>query len=177
MNIKFDLKKLKVVPTGQVKPNKYNPKEKKSEEYKKVLESVKINGLKAPIYVRELKKDDYEIIDGEQRWTACDELGLKEVLIYNEGKITEEEAIQLTVWWQQQVPFDELKLAEVFKDLLEKYKGDYSKLKLPYNQEEIEQKIEMLKFDWERFEEEQKEKDINKQKEIECPNCGHNFTL
>jgi DNA-directed RNA polymerase subunit RPC12/RpoP len=36
----------------------------------------------------------------------------------------------------------------------------------------------MLKFDWEQFEKEHEDKnDPNKQKEIECPNCGHLFTL
>ncbi len=176
--INFDLTKVIKVATNQVVPNQYNPKEKKGEEYKKVLESIKVNGLMAPIFVRELSKDKYEIIDGEQRWTACEELGYKEVLIYNYGKLTDEEAIQLTVWWQQQVPFDEIKLAEVFADLVNKVGGDYSKIKLPYTEKEITDKIEMLKFDWEQFEKEYEDKnDANKQKEIECPNCGHLFTL
>ena len=176
--IKFDLTKVKKVATNQVVPNQYNPKEKKGEEYQKVLESIKVNGLMAPIFVRELKKNKYEIIDGEQRWTACEELKYKEVLIYNYGKMSDEEAIQKTIWWQQQVPFDEIKLAEVFTDLVNKVGGDYSKIKLPYSQEEIEGKIEMLKFDWEQFEKEHQDKiDDIEQKEVECPNCGHKFII
>lgn len=175
--INFNLEKIKKVAIEQVKPNNYNPKEKKSADYQKVLDSIKINGLIAPIFVRELKKDSYEIIDGEQRFTACEELGFPEVLIYNYGKLTDEEAIQLTVWWQQQVPFDEIKLAEVFTDLTNKVGGDWSKIKLPYTQEEIEQKIEMLKFDWAKYEEEQKIKDQNKTKMITCPHCGEEFTI
>jgi hypothetical protein len=149
--IKFDAKLLKTVPTGQVQPNQYNPKEKRSEEYQKVLASLKANGLMAPIFVRELATDSYEIIDGEQRYTACVDLGYKEVLIYNYGPMSEDEAKQLTVWWQQQVPFDDIKVAELIKSLVDSVNGDYSKINLPYTEEEMEEKIAMLNFDWEKY--------------------------
>ena len=171
--LKFDTKLVKTVPIEQVKTNDYNPKEKKGAKYEKVLDSVRTNGLMAPIFVRELGKDSYEIVDGEQRFTACQDLGLTEVIIYNYGKLTDAEAMALTVWWEEQVPFDEIKLAELFTKLVNEVGGDYSKIKLPFSQKEIEQKIEMLKFDWTAIEKEAEDvKKENHADAVKCPYYG-----
>lgn len=170
MEIKFDPQKLKIVLIDQVKPNTWNPKDKNTEEYEKVKDSIRKKGLRMPIVVRQLAMDSYEIIDGEQRYTACLELGFKKVLIYNEGEVSDQEARELTIFYQQQVPFNEVELLSLIKEIVT-YTGEYQ---LPYSDKEVEEKLKMLQFDWDQYnkEQESEEKEANM---ITCPECGHKF--
>lgn len=129
----FDPTKILKVRIDDVEPNSYNPKQKDTPEYRNVVKSIQINGLKQPIFVREVDGNDkYVIVDGEQRWTAAKELGYKEIYIYNLGKISEEEAKSLTIWFEVQVPFDEATLAPIVMELND------LKIELPYNDLEID---------------------------------------
>ena len=147
--IVFDATKLKIVPIDEVRPNTWNPKEKDTEEYKQVKRSIEINGLKDSIKVRE--NAGFEIIDGEQKWTACKELGYKNILIYNEGVVTDKQAQELTLWWQTQVPVDELKLASVIKNLSLQFNAD---IQIPYSDTQIQEYIKLADFDWENYKKE-----------------------
>lgn len=170
MEIKFDPTKIKIVPIEQVRPNTWNPKDKNTPEYEKVKDSVRKKGLRMPIVVREIDIDSYEIIDGEQRYTACKDLNFTQALIYNEGKVSDQEAKELTIFYQQQVPFNEIELLPLIKDIVSS--GEYQ---LPYTDKEIEEKLKMLQFDWEQY---QKEQDLEQKeaKMITCPECGHQFS-
>ena len=120
----------KKVPTSKVHFNDWNPKQKRTVEYEKVKESVRLNGQIAPILVREIK-DGYEVLDGEQRFTAIKDLGLEETWIANLGKVKDAEAKSLTIWMEQNVPFDD----KLLGDLLLELKGQ---VELPYTDAEIE---------------------------------------
>ena len=159
--IKFNAKNLKIVDINKVHPNTWNPKDKNTEEFEKVVESIKINGQRSPVVVRE--NNGYEIIDGEQRYTACKQLDFKKVLIYNEGKISDKEAKELTIWYQQQVPFNEVKLAGMIKELLDQY--ELEEIQLPYSSEEIIEYAKMHDFNWEDYEYKDIELVTNKKKE------------
>jgi hypothetical protein len=144
--IGFDPKKIKVVSVDSVRPNTWNPKSKGGAEFEKVKKSIETKGQRAyPIIVRENK--GYEIIDGEQRWTACKELGFKEVLIYDEGKVTDKEAKELTIWYQQQVPFDHLDLSYLITEL----KLEHKDIELPYNELELEEMKKISEFTFEKY--------------------------
>lgn len=82
----FDPSKIKKVPIFDVSPNDYNPKKKNTKEYEQVVRSLKENGLKQPIFVRNVN-GSYIIVDGEQRYTAAVELGYEEIYIYDLGEI------------------------------------------------------------------------------------------
>ena len=61
-------------------PNKKQPRKNfKDKEIKELSESIKSQGLIQPIVVREVSKDNYEIIAGERRWRACQLAGLHSV--------------------------------------------------------------------------------------------------
>ena len=145
-NKDFDPTKIKRVPIDDVEPNDYNPKEKDTPEYQNVLKSLQINGLKQPIFVREVDDNDkYVIVDGEQRWTAAKELGYTELYVYNLGKISEEEAKSLTIWMEVAVPFSELQLAPI---VLELNSLDFE---LPYEEKEIEKFKDLTQFSFEDY--------------------------
>ena len=139
----FDPTKILKVPIDKVEPNDYNPKEKNTKEYKNVVESIRRNGFKQPIFVREEKgNDNYIIVDGEQRWTAANELGYKDIYIYNLGNISEEEAKALTIWFEVQVPFSEVELAPIVVEL------NKLDIQLPYTDEQIITFEKMTQFDF-----------------------------
>jgi ParB-like chromosome segregation protein Spo0J len=161
--IKFDQVKLKIVSIDEVRPNNWNPKDKETEDYKKIKKGIEARGQRMPIVVRENK--GYEIIDGEQRWRSCKDLGFKEVLIYNEGEISDALAMELTIWYQQQVPFNEIELSGVIKKITE----SGADFKLPYLQEELDEYLKLAEFNFNEYETE-----LENESESPTPLC---FTL
>lgn len=149
MDIHFEPTQLKIVPINQVRPNTWNPKDKRSKEFETVKKSLETKGLRLPVVVRETgeKETPYEIIDGEQRWTAWGDLGNETVLIYNEGKVNDKEARELTIWYEQKVPFNEVKLAELISQMV----VDYENLELPFDPSQIQEMVELVKFDWDSY--------------------------
>lgn len=141
----FDFTKLKKVPIDQVKANGWNPKDKDTKEYKQVLRSIAQNGLRDPVAVREIDKDSYEVIDGEQRLTAAKELGYSEIYVYNEGKMSDKDAKALTIWYQVQVPFNEVDLSHLVVEL-----NDMG-MELPYSEAQIADFKNMAAFDFDNF--------------------------
>lgn len=134
---KFNLEDVKenskIVDINEVCFNPWNPKIKRSKEYEKVKESVKLNGLGMPIVVREIQDDNYkyQVLDGEQRLTAALDLGYDKVWIVNLGQVSDEEAKSKTLWYEMAVPFDKEQLGNLLVDLV-------GKVELPYTDNEIE---------------------------------------
>lgn len=155
MEINFDPKKIKIVSIDTVRPNAWNPKPKGGNEYGKVKKSIEKKGQRGPVVVRE--NDGYEIIDGEQRWTACKELGFDKVLIYNEGEMSDKEAKELTIWWQQQVPFDHLDLSYLISEMAE----TFGELELPYTDSELDEMLKISNFDFDQYSTERPPDDPN----------------
>lgn len=149
----FDPKKLHKVSIDTIQPNGWNPKHKDTDEYKNVVKSIQENGLMSPIVVREVGTDSFEIVDGEQRYTASKEAGLTDVYIYNEGKLSDEKAQALTIWYQQQVPFDQLKLADLAIHL------DSLDINLPFTDKELEHFRAMSEFSFDDYSQERPEED------------------
>lgn len=140
-NLQFDPEKILTVDIDMVQPNDWNPKDEDTKEFDRVVSSLSANGLKIPVVVREIE-DHYEIIDGEQRWRACKKLQYDKVLIYNEGTVSDQRAKELTIWYQQQVPFDEVKLSELVQEMT----GLYPDFASPFNDVEIAEMIKISDF-------------------------------
>lgn len=134
---KFNLEDVKenskIVDINEVCFNPWNPKIKRSKEYEKVKESVRVNGLSMPIVVREIEDDNYkyQVLDGEQRLTAALDLGFDKIWVVNLGKISDEEAKSKTVWMEMAVPFDQEQLGKLLVELVDK-------VELPYTDNEIQ---------------------------------------
>ena len=154
--IEFDTKNVIVVDINSIAPNPWNPKKQDTPEYAKVVESIHENGLKAPIAVREKKGENgelYEIIDGEQRWRACQDEGFTKVLIYNEGKVNDDKAKALTIWWEQRVPFDSVMEAKLVTEI-----ASVEGINLPYTAEEIAEFEKLMNFDFNQFSDDKTDK-------------------
>lgn len=140
MELKFNPENLKKVAIDDVYPNPWNPKEKQHQKVKDIEKSIKLHGFKAPIQVRS-NGGQYQIIDGEQRWTAMKNLGATEIYIYDNGDVEDLDAQNETLWWQVQVPFETIKLAALVREL------DSMDMELPYSEKEINEFKGMLEQD------------------------------
>lgn len=147
--ITLDPTKIDVVAIDSVRANTWNPKDNDTKEFLDVKESIRLKGLRGFIIVREkpIEGSKYEIIDGEQRWRACKELGFEKIIIYNEGEVSDKEAIELTVTWQAQVPFNELSIAKLVTTSIEKF-GEFQSY---FSEQKIKEMQELAKFDFEAY--------------------------
>lgn len=137
----FDPSNVKRVKISEVEPSDYNPKLADTEEYKQVVESIKVNGFRQPIIVREVG-DKYVCVDGHQRLKACEELGLEDIYVYDLGQISEKKAKALTIWLETKVDFNELMLAPIVVEL------SNLGMEIPYSKEQVEDFTAMLDFDF-----------------------------
>lgn len=136
----FDATKIKKVSIDEVRPNSWNPKVKNHAKVQDIKKSIELLGFKEPIQVRQ--NDGYEILDGEQRYTAMLELGAKHIYIYDNGKVDDADAKNETLWWQVQVPFETVELAHLVAEL------DKLNVEMPYTDKEIAEFKQMAEFDF-----------------------------
>lgn len=131
------------VNIDDVIPNTWNPKLKNHDKVEYIKDSIKLNGFKQPVQVREhpTLEGKYEIIDGEQRWTAMKGLGATEIYVYNNGQVSDEDAKSETIWWQVQVPFETIALAELVTELAA------MEMELPYSSKELAEFKEMTEYE------------------------------
>jgi ParB family chromosome partitioning protein len=67
------------IAIDKIRPRPLNCNQLDDEVYNGLKEDMKRNGLRYPIHVRPIGPDSYEIVDGEHRWRAAQELGWKEI--------------------------------------------------------------------------------------------------
>lgn len=158
--VDFDPQKVKKVNIEDVIPNTWNPKEKDTKEYKKVKESIFQKGLRGFVAVRThpTEKSKYEIIDGQQRHTAATELGYEEIYVYDEGDVSDKEAKELTIWWQQQVPFE--KVAEAYLVTQPVEAEGIDGVELPYTETEIEEFKQLANFSFDEYDQTRPNDDV-----------------
>ena len=150
----FDPKNVNIVPISDVHLNEYNPKEKRTLEYEKVKESISLNGFMSPVIVRQIEGEDgFTIVDGEQRATAAQDLGYKEIPVYNLGFISEEDAKAKTIWAEVSVQFDQIQLAPLAMELNE------VGIELPYSEKQMQDFKELCSFDFDNAYEDSEEKE------------------
>lgn len=86
------MRKLVKLELWDIVPFKDHPfKVERDESFKKLLESIKDNGLLEPLLVRPTEEGRYELISGHRRKLALELLGYKEAECYVE-ELTDDEA-------------------------------------------------------------------------------------
>ena len=148
----------KLVLLIYIEKNTWNPNVQEEKTYKKLIQSIKENGFTCPILVREINENTYQIIDGEHRWRACIELGYEVMKCEIIKEVDEAMAKMLTIALNNIRGQDDiLKRAEILKILNE---GQLSLL--PWDEKELQNQLDLVKFDWEKY---NKEEHIEEKKE------------
>lgn len=151
----YEPSRLAIIPIEKVKANSWNPKDSETKEFNQVVRSLELYGFRQPILVRESDDGKYEILDGEQRFTAAKELAYTDVPVYNLGKISDTEAKAATIWMEVQVPFNEIDLSHLVVEL------DEASVALPYTEAEIADFRHMSEFSFDNFDDDDGEFEDN----------------
>ena len=146
------LKNFESVPIGELVKADWNYKQE-DEDIKNALKAnIKRNGQVENIVIRELDTGFKEIVNGNHRYDALVELGVKDVVCFNVGKITTAAAMRLAVELNEtRFPTDRVEIARVFKEMSEEFELTDLSETLPFSLEEIESTIEMLDYDFDNI--------------------------
>lgn len=134
-----------LIELNKIKPNDYNPNVVPEDILAKLRQEIGQKGLTQPIIVRS-RGNAYEVIDGEHRWQICRDLGWQEIPCIiqdfddNEAKI---KTLQLNYMRGLAVP---IKLAHLIHDLSKEIKLEDLTKRLPYEQPQLVDNLELLKL-------------------------------
>jgi len=142
--------KLVAVRVDAVQKNPWNPNRMTDETFEKEKRSILEHGFIDPITVRELEDGAFQIIDGEQRWRAAGELGIKEIPSTNLGPISDHKAKKLTIIYNELRGAPEpVLLARMLRDLVLEQTVPELSMDLPMTAVEIDSLVKAAtEFDW-----------------------------
>lgn len=141
-----------VIPLEKLKQAPWNFKKDDNERTAKLVKNVQCNGQIKNCNVRELKNGLYEIIDGNHRLPAYQELGFEGAICYNHGRISQAEAIRLAHEVTEYFEIDTLKQNDALNLMVREI--DLSELAetTAFDVEELENIKALADFDWETLE-------------------------
>jgi ParB family chromosome partitioning protein len=166
------------VKADSLKSNPWNPNVMNSELYESLVSGIKKEGFLQPILAR---KEDGLIIDGEHRWKAAKEAGLKKIAAQF-IKCSEIEAKKLTLAFNNRRGEHEIEKLEAILTELAKSDGELNRFELGYLEDDITRIINECediaialgaKSEGKSFSE--KELDENLNTDSECPSCGYKW--
>ncbi len=149
MRLKGELKKVKL---SQVVANDWNANSIEPEDYAKLKRSLLAEGFVIPLICRKYDKNKYQILDGEHRWKAANELKeWKEIEILDLGKVDDKDARMITFRMGLKGLLDQHKAADVVRQLL--IDSDIQDLidNLPMTEARILEISTELNFDWDSY--------------------------
>lgn len=131
----------------------WNYKELEGPEVDRLLESLennfKRNGQVENILIRELDTGFFEVVNGNHRLMVAKRLGLKNLMCFNFGKITEAQAKRIAIETNEtKFKADTVKLAELVVELKSEFEIGELSSTLPFTSAEIENFTNLLDFDW-----------------------------
>lgn len=114
----------RLVPIGQVKGSKLNPrKDFREEELAELTESIRAKGLVQPLIVRPdpTTAGDYEIVAGERRWRAAAKAGLHAIPVIIRD-LNDKEVLELAIIENvQRADLNAIEEASGYRDLVERF--------------------------------------------------------
>lgn len=131
------------VPISKIVPNPWNPNVESEFMKGKLRGSLEAFGQVAEVIVRELPSGEYQIIDGEHRWTEAVGLGVTELRVRNLGLVPESSAKILTMVFNElHGDRDAKKMGALLDGLSHEPNWDEVKDRLPFTLDEIDTFIE-----------------------------------
>jgi ParB family chromosome partitioning protein len=137
--------------------NPWNPNIQSDIVFNSVKKSIEKHGLlQFPVVRRYVGQ--YQIIDGEHKWRACKELGYQTikalVLGTDENEVTDDDAMTLTELLNTRGMDDPIKQAQLIREI-QKQNPNQLPL-LPYTDKELKNKIDLIEFDFSKYDKEEK---------------------
>jgi len=160
--------KIKTISISQIKENAWNPNELDEGAFQVLVQNIKDSkvGYTQPIEVREIGKDEYEVIDGAHRLRACIEAGLTAVQCvvsdYNDTQARLETLAKNKI----RGTINLVKAANLISELNKDITLDDVEDRTFYNQQELEDALRLLEIPKDF---EMNLQDIAQKEELEAP--------
>lgn len=140
-------KNFKSLPLEKLIFADWNYKTNDEKLQKKLVANIKKTGQIENIIVRPIKGGKYEVINGNHRLLAFQELEYEEVFCYDLGKISDAHAKRIAIETNEtKFKSDSIKLAQLMEEL--KLEFDDIALTSPFSDEELDNMSKTLSFDW-----------------------------
>jgi len=151
-----DFENFKILPIGVLELAPWNYKTNDSVLLQKLMKNIKRSGQVENILVRPLENGKYEVVNGNHRLMALNELKYEDVFVYDLGDITEAQAKRIAVETNEtKFSSDPLKLAETIRELTIAF-SDLEET-APFSQGELDNFSSLLDFNWDSEEKEETE--------------------
>ncbi len=139
------------VPIDKVQPNPWNPNVVPEHILKALAANIERVGFNQPILVRPLGNGEYEIVDGEHRYTVAKEAGLQEIPVIVRNLNDSEAKAQTVAMNKLRGEMEPADVAALVKDIM----GDINLEQLAeftgYEFPELEALVALADFDFEQF--------------------------
>jgi ParB-like chromosome segregation protein Spo0J len=124
----------------------WNYKNDDAQKMRKLVENIRQNGQVENIIVRDIGNGKYEVVNGNHRLDAFQELELDEVMVCNLGKVSDAQAKKIAVETNEtRFPSDLLSLSTVMKDILIEFPQEELLTSMPYTDVELNDLLNLNK--------------------------------
>jgi ParB-like chromosome segregation protein Spo0J len=145
------------IPVKELRKARWNYKDDDEEQLSKLINNMKKNGVIVNLIVREIKSG-YEVVNGNHRLDALNELDIKDAMCYNLGAVTLNVAKRIAIETNEtRFDTDQAKLAKLFSDIAKEFSIEELAETMPFSEKELKEYSEMLNFDWDDF---KRQKDV-----------------
>jgi ParB family chromosome partitioning protein len=148
----MEANRFRSLPIEKLVKADWNYKGEDEELQRTLEENIKRNGQIENIVVRELPTGFYEVVNGNHRLTAFSALGLKEVMVFDLGPISDSKARRIAVETNEtKFKNDPFKLAEVIKEMTEEFNLEDLQVTMPFSASELESFTKLQNFDFDQY--------------------------
>jgi len=179
------------IDVGRLVRAPWNYKESDAVLAEKLKENIRKNGQVENLIVREIGAGAYEVVNGNHRLDALVELGVKEAMCYNLGKVSTAEAKRIAVETNEtKFPNDPVKLSMLIASLTEEFDVKELALTMPYSDSELKELASLPSLDdtlpdlpeppTPSYEETDLDTETESKRGVEkfsCPKCGFSFEV
>lgn len=157
LDIKKNFENFKVIQIEKIVLADWNYKETDSQEALSLMETLKANlkrnGQVENIQVRLLETGYYEVINGNHRVMAFQQMEISEIICYDWGQISLSQAKRIAIETNEtKFKADNIKLAETFMEISKDFQLDELAETMPYSTQDMENMSKLLDFDWNQYE-------------------------
>jgi len=142
---KVDLSKVFLAPVADLVKAPLNFKEDYDVQLAKLIANLRRNGQVELVQLRELGDGKFEVVNGNHRLDAFNVLGWTQVLAYNLGAVSVEDAQRLALELNEtRFRSDHLRIAGIVAALSERYSMEDLESTLPYSRADLDSYLEAL---------------------------------
>lgn len=145
--IESNLQNFKELPLADMIMADWNYKKNDDRLQKKLIANIKRSGQIENILVRPLEDGKYEVVNGNHRFLALQELGYENAVVYDLGDMSLKQAKRIAVETNEtKFGADNIQLAELLNEISIEF--DDLDETMPYTDKELENMQNLLDFDW-----------------------------